>query len=308
MQFELTPEIIDQIIFAMENQTEKMVFDTEEKETLEENGLPLPLDSNRYVDIPEWNSFKGFQLMERFVAGLRNPEYREALRGALSKGKGVFRQFKDVIKRNEQVERLWYAFKEKEMKREVKEWYSALLELWGCEDLDIDLEFAEDTEDIIIEDFVFDTAVYDIGLEKLMEYDKIAFFESHRDRDPDWVREMYTLRLKELSKMDAPESLFLITRSPAGDFAGFIWAVVVNPSIIKLEQLYILPEYRGLGLAKALLNAFFTETAEKGQYRIDINLYGNGLSLSNFIERQGSELLSKGYVLDIGKWRPTGAL
>ena len=206
MQFQLSPEITDQIIFAMENQTEKTVFDTEAKETLKESLLEKPVDSERYVDIPEWNSFSGFQLMEKFVAGLRNPGYRNALRSALSQGRGVFRKFKDVLKENKEIERLWYAFKEKEMKRLVKEWYISLNELWSCEDLDFDLEFLEETEDIIIEDFLFEFTLGDIGADLLEKYDKTGFFEALSGFDPFWVEQKYEMRRRQLPSMDGPAS------------------------------------------------------------------------------------------------------
>ncbi len=303
MRFALSPEITDQIIFAMENQTEKTVFDTEAKETLKESLLPKPVDAGRYVDIPEWNSFSGFQLMEKFVAGLRNPVYREALRNALSRGRGVFRQFKDVLKENREIERLWYSFKEKEMKRLVKEWYLSLSELWGCENLDEDLEFLEETEDIIAEDFIFDTAAADIGFDALKNYDKSGFFEALSGHDPLWAENMYGERLKGLPEMDGPASKYCIARSPAGDFAGFLWAVSTSPKELKIVQIYILEEFRGLGLAAVLADHFIGEIIETGEYRyIDIELFGSGLALGEHFEHGNFALTAKTYTLNCRDW------
>ncbi len=299
MYFDLSPELIDQLIFAMENQAERLVFDTEEKKVVTVGELPAEYDESRYVDIPEWNSTKGFQLMEQFVAGLRNQEYREALRAALSRGKGVFRQFKDIIKQNEQVERLWFSFKEKELKREVKEWYAALRELWGCENLDLDLEFIEETEDIIIEDFVFDSAVYDIGYDTLAEYDKRGFYEALKEYDSRWVDYLYSRRKERLPELEGPRSLFFVARSPAGDFTAFIWAVHRADGDISIEQLYVLPEYRGLGLAKTMLTAFIEELADGDCRNLTMHLCGVALSLGDFIQQQGFSLFSKDFVMDL---------
>jgi ribosomal protein S18 acetylase RimI-like enzyme len=309
MQFTLSPEITDQIIFAMENQTEKTVFDTEAKETLKESLLPKPVDTGRYVDIPEWNSFSGFQLMEKFVAGLRNPVYREALRNALSRGRGVFRQFKDVLKENREMERLWYSFKEKEMKRLVKEWYLSLSELWGCENLDGDLEFLEETEDIIAEDFIFDTAADDIGFDTLKNYDKSGFFEAFAGYGPLRAEHLYSRRNSMLPEMDGPASKYCIARSPAGEFAGFIRAVSTAPKELKIVQIYILEEFRGLGLAAVLADHFIGELTETGEYQyIDIELAGSGLALGKHFEHRNFSLTAKTYTLNCRDWDPEGKI
>ena len=309
MQFTLSPEIIDQIIFAMENQTEKMVFDTEAKETLKESLVRKPVDTDRYVDIPEWSSFSGFQLMEKFVAGLRNPVYREALRGALSRGKGVFRKFKDVLKENREIERLWYAFKEKEMKRLVKEWYISLSELWGCEDLDLDLEFFEETEDIIVEDFLFDNIPDDIGFDALGEYDRKGFFEAFSGYDPAWIEHRYSERKSRLPGMDSPVSKYCVARSPAGDFAGFIWAVSAAPKDLKIVQTYILEEFRGLGLVSAMTDHFIGELSETGEYaNIDMELFGKGLILREHFVRRNFTPVSETVSLRCRDWDPEGKI
>lgn len=307
MQFTLSPEITDQIIFAMENQTEKMVFDTEKREVLTRRQAPSPVDTERYVDIPEWNSFSGFQLMEKFVAALRNPVYREALRSALAQGKGVFRKFKDVLKENREIERLWYAYKEKEMKGLVKEWYLALSELQGFRDLEFDLEFLEETGEIIVEDFVFDTVLDDIGFDALASYDKTGFFSALEGFDPVWVEKLYRRRLERLPEMSDLESKFYAARSPAGDFAGFLWAVTAGGKSITIVQVFILEEFRGLGLASALMDAFITEIAETGDYtHIELELPGKGQMLSDHFERQGFSVYARNIALPLKNWNPHG--
>ena len=54
---------------------------------------------DRHVRLPRWGSAEGFHLMESFVTSIDNPAYREQLSRALTMGKGVFRAFKDTLKR-----------------------------------------------------------------------------------------------------------------------------------------------------------------------------------------------------------------
>jgi len=125
MEFDLTPEITDEIIFAMEDQTGHFLYDSAECRCVsvrEESDE----DDDRYFAIPVWDSVSGFRMMDRFAAQLRNPVVREELRSALSAGHGVFRNFKNILRGHPEVERLWYQFKERELRRIVFDWYNSL--------------------------------------------------------------------------------------------------------------------------------------------------------------------------------------
>jgi len=155
MEFELTSEITDEIIFAMEDQTGRYLYDTVESRCVtgrqgadNRKGAGLPSaapgsangsigldddEDDRYYSIPPWDSVSGFRMMDRFVAQLRNPLVREELRDALSAGQGVFRNFKNILKGHPEVERLWYQYKEREMRSIVLDWYNSLRDYWGLE-------------------------------------------------------------------------------------------------------------------------------------------------------------------------------
>ena len=99
MEFDLTDELIKQITFAMENQTELFLFDSEEKLLVKKEDLPesyfieekgadsFTIEShieNRYYILPEWNSILGFKMMEKFVSILHNPLARLELKQVLA--------------------------------------------------------------------------------------------------------------------------------------------------------------------------------------------------------------------------------
>jgi hypothetical protein len=160
MQFELTEALIDDILFSMEDQEGEFYLDT--LEGIVAGGLEGPdvfgeedgggENDGRYIDLPEWDSASGFRLMERFAAGFRNPLVREELTSALGHGKGVFRAFKNTLSRYPETEKLWFAFKEREMKREIIMWYNGLREEWGLEKIGME---PEETGDLVLEDFRF---------------------------------------------------------------------------------------------------------------------------------------------------------
>ena len=66
---ELTSELTDEIIYAMENQSGAFVFDSIDGVILPESEV-VSSEGNRYYKLPVWNSASGFRMMEHFVASL----------------------------------------------------------------------------------------------------------------------------------------------------------------------------------------------------------------------------------------------
>ena len=151
MEFILSPEIVDDLIFAMENQNMRFLFDAKEGCCIPDECIRDDAEE-RYYDIPEWTSAQGFRVMEQFTARVHNPLLREALLAALGQRKGVFRRYKETLKTAPAVEREWYHFKEQHMKAAVYEWYNDLRKLWGLEKI----SFEEETDaQLLLEDFTF---------------------------------------------------------------------------------------------------------------------------------------------------------
>ena len=156
MNFILSPEAIDDIIFAMENQDGFFFFDAAEGFCVSEDAVDdttkQDSEDERYYDIPEWTPAQGFRVMEQFTAQVHNPLLREELREALRQRKGVFRRYKAVLKTVPAIEREWYRFKEQHMRAAVYEWYNELRMLWGLEKIG----FEEETEpQLLPQDFTF---------------------------------------------------------------------------------------------------------------------------------------------------------
>lgn len=289
--FTFTEELIDRLIYGMENQGERYIFDMHRCDILSRNDMEGEMDDVRYIEIPQWDSAKGFQLMEKFVVTLRNPLYRQRLQEVLTGGKGVFRKFKDVLNEREDIERLWFNFKEREMRRLVKEWYEQTCECLGLEMLG---EEPEELDDLILSDFIIrEGEERDIGF--LLKNDREAFNDIFPDEDEKYISEMYRTRRKEYTPGIDGANLVYCLETPAGETVGFIWGVG-KEGFLRILQLFIERKYRGLGLAKLLLGTFLNRAQNEKVDRVLFELPGVAMNVASYLEREGftvhSEILS----------------
>jgi ribosomal protein S18 acetylase RimI-like enzyme len=302
-EFDLTPELIDQIIFGMENQEKGFVVDTQTLQVLPAEEVDQTAEAERYVDIPDWSSVNGFQLMEKFVTSLRNPLFREMLREALSSGRGVFRKFKDVLKQRPEIERLWFGFKEREMKRVVYLWYNQLREAWGLERIGPE---PEDTEELILSDLTIRPETGE-HMELIRDLDRRAFFEMFPDSPDAYVRDLYDRRREYYDLALDEDTLLLIAETPAQEFAGFAWgaeeSLDAGRTLSRLLQLYVTEEYRGLGLGRALLRRFCGLCAERQVTLVRVELMGASLVMVDVFRTEGFSPFSETLEMDVSGWR-----
>jgi GNAT superfamily N-acetyltransferase len=249
MQFELTEALIGDLLFSMEDQEGEFLLDTQDGVIVGENddGFDEAVEEeagDRYIPLPGWDSSDGFRLMEHFAAGLRNPAIRNELTGALNRGRGVFRAFKDILSRSPEIEKLWFSYKEKGMRGEILRWYNALREEWGLERIGGE---PEETGDLVLEDFHF---------RPFEEADREAALDLHRH----CVEEMQAYATAHgLGTALEPEEhgydLALAAETGGGDFAGYIAASRQNGEM-RIHALEVRPAYRGLGIGEGLLAQF----------------------------------------------------
>jgi len=249
-QFELTGELMEQIIFAMENQKETFLLDSELPSIVSTEAREKI--TGKYYELPLWEPSDGYRLMEQFVLSLRNPVYREHLSSILHCGSGVFRKYKDALNQRPDIERLWFAFKEKEMKNRVSEWYNALRFEWGLDALD--LEYNGDYSPVLTD---FSISVEDgTHLDLINSFDKEAFRELYHLYPEDYVQDIIRRSRDGFEPDISSESSIYNAESPGGDIVGFIWLtseVLEKGTVIgRIRQIYVKPEYRGLGLSEKL--------------------------------------------------------
>jgi len=263
MNFELSDEICNQLIFAMEDQKDSFVFDSVDCIPVEKSSIQN-FDTNRYYNLPVWGSIQGFRIMERFVSLLHNPLAREELRAVLFAGRGVFRNYKNVLKTYPEIERLWFSFKYKEMKSEIYRWYNVLRDSWGLEKIG---DVPEEIDEELPAFFSFSPVKTKTDFEKLensillIERELSERFEGEIGK----AIVCYWRTMRGVSSLDSQISLYAET--VAEDFAGAITIVPYPEEAIQtvaVTSLFVLPEFRGLGLGKELINRCFEQLKKNG--------------------------------------------
>ena len=272
MRFELNSVLIDDILFHMEDQHGEFFLDSREGVVLGAGNVGLGNDTagdmsndERYIPLPEWGPSQGFRLMERFAAQLRGAPVREELSAALDRGRGVFRAFKDTLVKYPETEKLWFAYKDNEMKREVMAWYNALRESWGLELIG---EEPEDIAGLALEDFRF----------RKGEGADVARVEELRGLCAEECRHglngagMTADILAGMGDWAFPGDISFVAETAGGDFAGYASAVRVSDAALRICAVEIHGEYRGLGLGKSLVGRLLEEADRRKIQRVIIDL------------------------------------
>ena len=295
----LTEEVVDQIIFGMENQEKNYIFDLLKGNIIMVEELKERSDGDdveRYVKLPQWRPVDGFHLMERFVGYIKNPIYRQEMRDALNGGKGVFRRFKDVLKRYDPLEKQWFSFKEKEMRDIVRNWYGTIndsLELLRLG------EEPEETENLVLSDFVIKGGFGD-WREKIVSAATTALRESLDEVS--LTLKKFLLQTETAGTRENDNIEVLHAETPVGEFAGCIVGVYNDTgynNLLDIRYIWIEPLYRGLGLSRLFIDRMTELASEKGIVEAVIELLGNTLFLRSELEERGFREFGRRYSLHL---------
>jgi hypothetical protein len=254
------------------------------------------------LPLPEWIPSDGFHTMEKFISTLRNPIYRERLRKVLQLGKGVFRQFKDVIHEQPSIEKLWYYFKDKEMKSRVYEWYELHDNAFALASLRIQGPETE-TLDVIKEDFFLS--------ENLEEFhDEFEHFrgmcinnyeKKHFTYEPIITSEIE--RIWEIEEHD--HCLFVLSNEK--EVAGIMIYTVTPPTAVAIVKAYhIKEEFRGIGLFHLLFDTLCEKMKNRGIDDVILNLYEDSLPLESMFNEIFTKNIKKSVYLSISSWIDLG--
>ncbi|HDQ14646.1 MAG TPA: N-acetyltransferase [Sediminispirochaeta sp.] len=300
---ELSDEVVDQIIFGMENQEKHFLFDIVEGELVEfdtewYSGRDVrhrdQYDSRRFVDLPEWRPVDGFHLMERFVAQSKNPVYRQELRDALNGGRGVFRRFKDVLKQHQVLERQWYQFKEREMRIIVRKWFAAIGEALDLDQLG---EEPEETEELVLSDFVLHHG-FGNWRQRIEEAAGWAL-ESSLEGDHPAVKEYFLTKERD-SGMDDEGVRIFHAETPAENFAGCIVTNLTQletSRVLEIRFVYVEPEFRGLGLARLFFDSIEDLARREEVDVVLFQLLGTALFLQAELAERGFKECGRRFAL-----------
>ena len=264
MEFTLTDELIEAIISAMENQEAAFAVNAEAS-SLVQLDESVKVDDNIFYGLPEWKPADGFALREAFVNQLHVPEVQRELKNVLHSGRGVFKNFRNVLKDYPDVDKRWHIFKYKFMSARITDWYNSLRQVWGLEKLDY---FSETDDDLVHDDFSFEEYKSAENQNEVLE-NTSAFLTDDNWNLPDELKKaFYESIVNQFKNYEADNQTGFICRSQSDDFAGCITASVMTENqeeTMILTSFFIPENFRGLGIGTELLTMLLEKLKDNGK-------------------------------------------
>ena len=297
MQFQLTDSLIDDIISAMENQDVEYAVDAVEGQlVISDSDGHIPDDETYYI-LPEWGPSDGFELREDFVNNLHAPLAREELQDAMHSGRGVFKNFRNVLKNYPEIDKRWHIYKHRFMSARINEWYNSLREIWGLEKLD---QLPESDETLVHDDFSFKE--YDSAADKKTILLNITADSCEDETLPlELNRAFYGLWRNQFLEMNAENQTGYICSSLSDEFAGCITASSLEgqEKIVMITSLFVPVQFRGLGIGTELINMCISSLKNCNKEWVLIpNTIAPDL-LQPLLTRTGFRKINSGYILSL---------
>ena len=292
MYFDLTESLIDSILDAMDNQTSILVLDTEKGVLVAESQNTI--DNEQFVSLPQWNSAEGFEIRQQFVSNLHSPLAKDELQQILHSGRGVFRNFKNCLKKYPEIEKRWHLFKRQKMLSKINEWYNALREIWGLEALSSE---PEDFEDLVQDDFIF--REYDSELDKELLLQNASAETGAFDKPlEEEVSSALTFLWKRQFQIQT-KNLGFTCRTFSNEFAGCITfqpCPAESAKTVVLTAFFVLQNFRGLGIGKELLSLSLDDLRKRKIQWVIITNVVIPDHMIPLLNRSGFEKTGSGYI------------
>ena len=265
MTFTLNDSLLTEIESALENQEKQFLVDAANNSLVEKTD-GLKGDDEFFYDLPEWDSAAGFELREDFVDRLNSPIAHDALQEVLHSGRGVFRNFRNVIKDYPEVEKKWHVFKNNRMMCYINNWYNNLREVWGLEKLDY---VSEADDSLIHDDFSFSPYNSNEHRKELILFVNAAFKESNENLDGELSQAIYSIWNEQFDASQTKNQIGFVCRSFSNDFAGCITASCLSEKqekVMILTSLFVPEAFRGLGIGTELISMCLSEMKKQGKH------------------------------------------
>lgn len=258
MTFELTDSLKTNLLAALENQEKSFLVSAKSGELLEIGAVRSIQDNEEnFYSLPEWTSEHGFKLREDFVEQLHSPVAHDELLAVLHSGRGVFRNFRNVLREYPEIDRLWLKYKNQRLLEIINDWYNGLREIWGLEKLDY---LPESDESLVHDDFSFsefNPELHEKLIEKYIEQNA-NFLNGSDDSLPEEINSAIQGIWKKQFEIDKTENQSgFICNSLTDEFVGCILVKPVSgvqKNVILLTNFFVTERYRGLGIGTELLS------------------------------------------------------
>jgi len=296
----LSDEFLFQVIFCMEDQANEYCVDLKDGIITEAAFVVdrREIDPPRFLDLPPWYPSDGFRTMEKFVSTLRNPIYRERLRQVLQSGKGVFRQFKDVLHEQSSLERLWYYYKDREIRRRIFHWYERHDEAFRLARLGE--EAPEDGPgELIREDFsiVTDAEPYleDIEAAGARIVERLHASGQRTDMH-------IAVQVREAWKAHVDDK-HVVALSLSGQFVAFIrYRVYVDEGVAVIRCYAVEEEFQGMGVFHYLFDSLCSRLNNQGIREVVVRLAGESIKIEHMFESVNPVNLTRTISISVPQW------
>ena len=296
----LSDEFLYQVIFCMEDQANEYCVDLKDGVVTEVEFVAdrREIEPPRFLDLPPWYPSDGFRTMEKFVSTLRNPVYRERLRQVLQSGRGVFRQFKDVLHEQPTLERLWYYYKDKEIRRRIFHWYERHDEAFRLARLGEEVP-DEGSGELVREDFVV-TEDAEPHKKEIYELCELALHRVLAQESPH--AQYLSLQVRAAWK-EHPDDAHVIATTLAGDFVGFIRYHIHQPDQVGVIRCYaVREEFQGLGVFRYLFGSLCRFLASCGVRDLVVPLAGDSLRIEHMFDGVNAVDINRSLAVSIPRW------
>lgn len=295
MTFNLTEPLCNAIISAMENQDAVFIVDAKNTQLVERiNGVEP--DDELFYSLPEWKPADGFSMRESFVNQLHAPLAHDELQNVLHSGRGVFKNFRNVIKEFPEVEKRWHIYKNKFMLERINEWYDSLREIWGLEKLDL---VSESDDGLVYDDFSFQE--YNPSVHKKTILLNISNVENDEKNLPSEVNNaILGMWRTQFENDNSTNQIGFICNSLSDDFAGCITAsscLQNQDKIMVITSLFVPETFCGLGIATELISLCVKKLKSLSKKWVIIPNYLAPEILQPLLLRTGFNKISSGYLL-----------
>ena len=298
MTFTLTDSLVNQIQSALENQEKTFLVDAEHNALIPKTE-GFAGDDEKYYDLPGWDSADGFKLREDFVSSLNSPIAHERLAEVLHSGRGVFKNFRIVLRDYPEVEKKWHLYKNTKMLEYINGWYNSLREVWGLEKLDY---VPESDDSLIHDDFTF--TAYDSTFDKkalLLEVNA-ALKERNGNLPEELLQAIYDIWLGQFEASEGRKQTGFVCRSFSNDFAGCITASCVSDrqeKVMVLTGLFVPASFRGLGIGTELISMCLSELKKLGKNWLILPKTFIPDFLEPLLLRTGFKKIDSGYAVNL---------
>lgn len=259
MTFELSDSLKTALLNALENQEKSFVIDAEKGTLIESDSQEVQscVDEDKIYSIPEWTSEDGFRLRQGFAESVHSPLVHDELMEVLHSGRGVFRNFRNVLKTYPEADKLWHRYKNRKLLEFISDWYNSLRDVWGLEKLD---QMPESDETLVHDDFTFEK--YDPAFNKEIQQNLRSILNgSNNDLPADVcsaLQKLWQNRFEEdCENQNSNPTEGFICRSLSDDFAGCILVKPVcddRKNVIFITNFFVSERFRGLGIGTELIS------------------------------------------------------